>query len=352
MQQPRYEYADLLSLGAAIFEWAGLPSDKAAITARCLLAADLMGHTTHGLQLCRAYIKQFESGDWRTDGEIEVVSDNGGNIVWNANYLPGPWVTDRAVHTLIERVDEVGVATLAIRECSHIGCLQAYLTAATDHGCMMILMCSDPFTRSVAPFGGIDPLFTPNPIAVGIPTEKDPILVDVSCSITTNGSVMRTHDAGERLPGKWLLTADGELTDDPGAAVTDPPATVLPIGGMDYGHKGYALALMVEALTQGLSGYGRSDAPDRWGASMFIQLLGPQAFAGSAAFTEQTEWLREACCDSRPRPDCEAVRVPGQRAQELQREMLANGVVLAPPVEESLRRCCDDADLIFPEARG
>ena len=215
MQQPRYEYADLLSLGAAIFEWAGLPSDKAAITARCLLAADLMGHTTHGLQLCRAYIKQFESGDWRTDGEIEVVSDNGGNIVWNANYLPGPWVTDRAVHTLIERVDEVGVATLAIRECSHIGCLQAYLTAATDHGCMMILMCSDPFTRSVAPFGGIDPLFTPNPIAVGIPTEKDPILVDVSCSITTNGSVMRTHSAGERLPGKWLLTADGELTGRP-----------------------------------------------------------------------------------------------------------------------------------------
>ena len=34
---------------------------------------------------------------------------------------------------------------------------------------------------------------------------------------------------------------------------------ILPIGGLVHGHKGFGLSLLVEALTQGLSGYGRAD---------------------------------------------------------------------------------------------
>ncbi len=47
---------------------------------------------------------------------------------------------------------------------------------------------------------GTAALFTPNPIAVGIPTEGDPILIDVSMSCTTNGFVQRMAGVRERLP--------------------------------------------------------------------------------------------------------------------------------------------------------
>ena len=60
----------------------------------------------------------------------------------------------------------------------------------------------------------------------------------------------------------------------------DPPGTILPAGGLDHGHKGYGLALMVEALTMGLGGFGRAEPAEGWGASVFVQLLDPDAFAG------------------------------------------------------------------------
>src|SRR5262249_61579902 len=91
----------------------------------------------------------------------------------------------------------------------------------------------------------------------------------------------RLRKEGTRFPGPWALDAAGRPTDDPEALFTDPPGTLLPTGGADHGHKGYALALLVEALTQGLGGHGRADRPTGWGASVFVQVLDPAAFGGA-----------------------------------------------------------------------
>ena len=148
---------------------------------------------------------------------------------------------------------------------------------------------------------------------------------------------MRARSAGEMMPGEWLLTADGIPTNDPDAAVTDPPGTLLPIGGMQYGYKGFAMALMVEALSQALGGYGRADDVQTWGAGVYIQVISPDALGGKSEFNRQTEYLAAACRASRPRPDSSgAVRLPGQRALALDRDMHDNGVVLDPAVVESL----------------
>ena len=113
----------------------------------------------------------------------------------------------------------------------------------------------------VAPFGGRKAVYTPDPFADGIPTDGDPILIDISACITTNGLANRMKREGKRFPGVWALDAAGTPTDDPAAFLADPPGTLLPTGGTDHGHKGYGLALMVEALTQGLGGFGRADGP-------------------------------------------------------------------------------------------
>ena len=94
----------------------------------------------------------------------------------------------------------------------------------------------------------------------------------------------RLRREGKRFPGPWALDAAGRPTDDPAALFADPPGTLLPVGGTDHGHKGYGLALMVEALTQGLGGFGRAEAPTRWGASVFVQVIDPAAFGGADAF--------------------------------------------------------------------
>ena len=147
-----------------------------------------------------------------------------------------------------------------------------------------------------------------------------------------------------------MLTPDGETTDDPEVGFADPPGTILPIGGVEYGHKGFGLALMIEALTQGLGGFGRVDEPTvSWGASVFIQVLDPEAFGGKEAFTRQTSWLAQACRDTKPRPDVDKVRLPGEKGLALKRDMLAHGVVLDDAVREMLEKLAEEFELEFPE---
>ena len=88
------------------------------------------------------------------------------------------------------------------------------------------------------------------------------MLLDVSMSTTTNAMTKRLYDEGGRLPGPWLVDADGRATDDPGVLFGEPKGALLPLGGQDLGHKGFALALLVEALTSGLAGHGRADAAE------------------------------------------------------------------------------------------
>jgi LDH2 family malate/lactate/ureidoglycolate dehydrogenase len=168
-------------------------------------------------------------------------------------------------------------------------------------------------------------VLTPDPIAVGIPTDGDPILIDISASITTNGMVSRMRREGKHFPGPWALDAAGRPTDDTEVLFADPPGTLLPVGGTDHGHKGYGLALLVEALTQGLSGFGRAEKPTQWGASVFVQAIDPAAFGGAVEFRRETGWLATACRSALPAPGVDSVRLPGQRGLDRKRRALAEG---------------------------
>ncbi|MFD2815718.1 Ldh family oxidoreductase [Paracoccus aerius] len=160
----------------------------------------------------------------------------------------------------------------------------------------MQLSASNPAARRVAPYGGTQPILTPNPLAMGFPTSGDPILVDVSSSITTTTMTQLLAKKGERYPEPWGLTAEGQPTDDP-KEITERGGTMMPLGGALKGHKGYGLALMVDLLGQGLSGKGRAntDAPGPLAQSAFLQVVDPDFFAGLDAFTEQSDWLANAC---------------------------------------------------------
>lgn len=336
MSEPRYRPADLVDLAVALFRGAGAPDDRARTIAELLVEADLLGHTTHGLALAAPYLAEIERGGMGVSGEPEVVRDKGACLTWDGRRLCGVWLTARAVDEALARADRFGVGSVAVRNSHHIACLAVFLRRATDKGRMAIVASSDPSTASVAPFGGVRAVFTPDPIAVGIPTDGDPILIDASASITTNGMSGRLAREGARFPHPWLLDAAGAPTDDPAVLSADPPGTILPTGGLDHGHKGYALALMVEALTQGLGGFGRADRPTGWGASVHVQVLDPEAFAGLDAFTRETGHIADLCRRSPPRPGVEAVRLPGEAGLARRRRALEEGVALYPAIMPAL----------------
>src|SRR3569832_239397 len=250
----RYAADELQSFAVALLDAAQLPGEKSRDVARILVEGDLMGHTTHGLQLLAPYLAELETGKMTKEGDPQIVGDLPAALTWDGRRLPGPWLVLRAMDEAMRRAKTYGTATVVIRRSHHIACLAAYLKRATDAGFVMLLARSDPNTASVAPFGGLDAVFTPNPVAFGIPASGSPVLVDISTSATTNGMTARVHRDGGRMPAKWMIDAGGEPTDDPGVLFNEPKGTILPLGGIDSGHKGYGLSLLVEAQTGGLAG--------------------------------------------------------------------------------------------------
>jgi len=324
----RYSADALRAFAQALLTNAGLAEDRAVVVADVLVEGDLLGHTTHGLALLAAYLDEIEKGAMRREGEPTVLSDRPAALLWDGLRLPGPWLTMRAADIAIARARTYGTATVVVRRSHHIACLAAYLLRATTQGFVLLVASSDANSASVAPYGGTRAVFTPDPLAIGFPTAGDPVLVDISASVTTNGMSARLYKAKQRFAHPWLLDAAGSPTDDPAALYTDPPGTILPLGGLEAGHKGYGLALLVEALTGGLAGFGRADPKQGWGATVFVQALDPEAFGGRDAFIRQAEFIGRECRDNPPRPGVDAVRLPGERAMALRRAHVAHGVQL------------------------
>jgi len=345
----RYDADSLTAFAKSMLQKLGLSSERAAVVADILVEGDLIGHTTHGLQLLAPYLKELSEDGMSGTGDPTVLQDRGAAVTWDGNYLPGPWLVKRAMDLSFERIATHPVMTINVQRSHHIACLQAYLKRATDRGLVMLLISSDPCCGSVTPFGGRTPLFTPNPIAAGFPTDGDPILIDISTSTTTNGLTQRLYDDRQRLPHKWLIDNQGRTSNDPAVLFTEPPGAILPLGGMESGHKGFALGLLVEALTAGLGGFGRKDEPKRWGASVYMQIIDPQAFGGLENFKHETGWLAAACRNADGLPDGTEVRLPGQRGLELRREYIANGVELAPTIMPLLKPWAAKLGMALPD---
>ena len=345
---PRYRADDLAAFGTRLLAGLGLPEDRARDTAEILVESDLLGHTTHGLGMAPRYLSNLDEGGMTREGEPVTVADHGSAIVWDGRYLPGPWVMRRAIACARERLRAHPQVTLTIRRSHHIGCLQAYLKPITDEGLVIVLTCSDPAGAGVAAHGGVTSVVTPNPLAAGLPTEGEPILFDISMSTTTNAMTKRVADEGGRLPGQWLVDADGRATDDPSVLFGTRKGAILPLGGLELGHKGFALALLVEALTSGLAGHGRAEKPDEWGASVYLQLIDPDGFAGKAAFRRQMSAMADAARASATAPGAPPVRLPGQAALERRARQLASGAELYPTILSALEPWARRLDVALP----
>ena len=328
----RFAAAALTAHAQALLVAAGVDDDKAATVAEILVEGDLMGHDTHGLGLLGPYLNELANGTMKAGGEPRVVNQRPAAQVWDGERLPGPWLVVKAIDACAAMARIYGTGTVVIRRSHHIAALTAYLKRATDQGLVMLLYCSDRNSASVAPYGGRDPVFTPNPMAFGIPTGGAPILVDVSCSITTNGMSGRLAKEGKHFPGKWLLDDQGEPTDDPRFGLPGGGGSIQLLGGTDAGHKGYGLTLLVEALTGGLAAHGRADPKEGWGATVFVQLIDPEAFGGLDGATRQLDFVAAACHASTPRVAGQAVRLPGERGLALRAQQLAEGIALHPSI--------------------
>ncbi|MGX9936567.1 Ldh family oxidoreductase [Advenella kashmirensis] len=324
----RHSIDQLVGFGTQLFESAGMDAEKAQKVAQLLVLSDAIGRRTHGLALVPLYLSELSSGGMRPTGDFEIISDRRAALVLDGHRLPGLWLVDKAINLAAARIRDCGVVTVAIRHSHHIGCLAALARQATERGLVITLASSEPSAKRAAPYGGKEALFTPNPFAFGYPGKSHPILIDISATITTVSMTRTLFAANKHFEHPWLLDGDGRPTSNPAVLEhTEPRGSLQLLGGKEYGHKGFGLAVMIEALSQGLSGQGRVDRPQRWGAcNVFLQVMDPDFFSGTKEFERQTGFFAEQCRSNPPVDPAIPVRMPGDQAEKSYMDAQKNGI--------------------------
>ena len=188
----RYDAQSLREFAAALTSHAGLAPAIGHTVAEVLVEGDLLGHDTHGLHLLAGYLRELDAGTMGKTGPMKVLAERAAVATWDGLRLPGPWLVREAIDWALPRARTHGQASVVIRRSHHIACLAAYLEAPAREGMMVLIASSDPAVASVAPHGGTRAVFTPDPLAVGFPAGEDPVMVDISASITTN-EIGRAH---------------------------------------------------------------------------------------------------------------------------------------------------------------
>jgi len=318
----KYSAVSLIDFATQILEANGMQQEMALDVAQVLVEGDLLGHDTHGLALLSPYVNALKNGPMTGSGEIDIFSQRAAVATWDGRRLPGPWLVRRGLDWARKVAREFGTATLVIKNSSHIAALAAYLEQPARDGFMVQLMCSDPSVASV---------------------------IDISASITTNGMTSRLHNSGEQGAHNWWLDANGQPTTDPTVLENDPPGTLMPLGGIEAGHKGYSLALFVESMTAGLTGHGRADKVEGWGATVYLQLTDCEAFGGLSEFERQTQWLVDRSVANKPINENVPVRVPGQRALARKAEQLHAGISLHETIRPALMKLAEANKIAMPE---
>jgi LDH2 family malate/lactate/ureidoglycolate dehydrogenase len=327
MTTQRYKANDLIELTSQLFTAMGLPLDRSRTVAEVFVEADLMGFSTHGINRVPSNLEWLQKGATQTTAEPEVLVDRGAIVSWDANQLPGPYIVSRGVELACERARQFGQSTVIMRRAQHIACLAAYLGKAIDQGLVIQMICSTPGDRCVSAFGGSEPLFSPNPFAFAAPTGTEPILIDMSLSIVAEGYVAKAQREGWLMGSECLKNNKGEPSNNPADYWDQPRGSIMPVGGLDHGYKGYGLCLWSELMTMALGNFGRADSPPfSEENSVIIQVFDPEVFGSLSMFEKEASHLAEQCRQSRVREGDPEVRVPGDRALSLRKKQLAEGV--------------------------
>ncbi|MBN1331202.1 MAG: Ldh family oxidoreductase [Candidatus Heimdallarchaeota archaeon] len=237
----------------------GVPAEDANICADVLIASDLRGIASHGVQRLKMYFDRIKSGYQEPVTNITIVKESPTTATLDAGHGMGHVAAYRAMELAIKKAKEFGTGAVAVGNSTHYGIAGYYPMMAIKEG--MIGMAVTNARPSIAPTFGIEPMMGTNPLTFGLPTDEEfPFVIDCATSITQRGKIEVLSRTETPIPKGWVINEDGSLATDPVKILkdlTNDKAALLPLGGdgeLLGGHKGYGYAALVEILSAALSG--------------------------------------------------------------------------------------------------
>jgi L-2-hydroxycarboxylate dehydrogenase (NAD+) len=317
--------ADFRRLSHDILTRRGLEEKEAAIITDILLEAELRGRQTHGFIRLPKIAEQCSAGGWKAisvtrDGPAYALIDGAGNL----GYL----VAHRCTQMAMEKAKASGVGIVGAFNSGHCGMLGYYATAVADAGLVGLAMCDT--SPRIVPTGGKQRVLGTNPIAAGFPSGNGQILVDFSTAAITNGQILVALKNGSAIPGGCALDPEGNATTDPESAMR---GSVVAFGG----HKGYALAVMVQVFSGILVNAAVVPEPGK-NYGFFVLAISPSIFLNDSVFRAGVDELIRELKWAGVAEGSSEILVPGERAFRERKKRLEEGIEVDEAFVDELKR--------------
>lgn len=323
-----------------IFLAAGVPPEVAHRVAASLVESNLAGHDSHGVIRVAQYIDMLGDGRLNPRGEPRLVRETENTAVLDGGWQFGQIAARYAMDVAITKAWSGGVAAVQLYHSGHVGRLGEYAGQALTRDMVGIVTTNNHGGGQVlSPFGGVARRLSPSPIAIAVPGGRDfPIVLDMTTSVVAEGKVRVKRARGETLPEGWILDAAGRASTNPADLYGPPPGSLTPLGGA-AGHKGFALAFMIDILSGALGGAGcsRADAPPMRGNGVYLQAINPAAFGATERFPKEVAALVEYVKSSPVAPGFDRILVPGEVEHQEKLKRLRDGIEIEDDTWQKLQ---------------
>ncbi|OAA57591.1 malate/L-lactate dehydrogenase [Niveomyces insectorum RCEF 264] len=325
----------------AVLKGNGVPEENAAIVARCLVAADLRGVDTHGINRIPSYMARIREKvlEPAVTPEIKQVTPAVAQVDGKNGF--GFVAANKGMAKAIEMAQTFGIGMVSIKHSNHFGMSAWIVQQALDAGMMSLVFTNSSSAMPV--WGSKQKLIGVSPMACGAPGKERPFILDMAPSVAARGKVYKALRRGERIPEGWALDKDGHSTTDPAKALE---GVMLPVGGP----KGSALAIMMDVFSGVLSGsafaghVGNPHDPSKPAdVGHFLVVIKPDLFMTMDEFKERMDYLSTRVTESDKAPGVERIYMPGEMEQLTQEDRLKTGI---PYVEAEIATLNKEAERV------
>jgi L-2-hydroxycarboxylate dehydrogenase (NAD+) len=338
----------LRDFSTRVFLHSGVPEKDAMQAADVLACADLRGIDSHGVARLHSYFDMLSLGRINPKPEIKVVRSTLSTATVDGDNGLGLVVGPHANQLAMEMADKSGSGWISVRNTNHFGIAGYYLLKALERDLIGWAMTNS--TKLVAPLWGAERMLGTNPIAIAFPgKEEPPIVIDMATSAAAYGKIEMARRSGNSIPYGWGIDSQGRVTTNPDDTVAG--GALLPLGSDRErgGHKGYALAMMVDVLSCVLSGANwgpfappfalRQEIPQRSvgkGIGHFFGAMRIDGFIDVDMFKHQVDDYIRVFRATKPAPGTNGPLIPGDPERQSEQLRRKGGVPLILPVVEEL----------------
>ncbi|MBE6985856.1 MAG: Ldh family oxidoreductase [Ruminococcaceae bacterium] len=337
MQYHHVEYGKLHEFCIKVFQGYGFNEEEAGQITDVLLAADLSGIESHGIQRLIRYHKEITGGMVKLGAKPEIVFETPLSAVIEGNDAMGQTLGVQAMQLAIDKAKKSGFGMVTVRNSNHYGIAGYYTKLAAEQG--LVGMCMTNTEAIMVPTFGKQAMLGTNPIAFAMPAQPTIYSFDAATTVVPRGKLEVYVKRGNGLPVGWAVDEEGHDSDDADRVLKNIIAKtgggILPLGGsgeMTSGYKGYGFAMLCEIATAILSGGTTSNyiykTPGRSNIAHCFIALDHGMFGDKAEIEANLSKYLQEIRESAKAEGQDRIFIHGEKEAEAKERVLREGVSL------------------------